>query len=216
MSDKNDNNDNDENNENVFIENNYIEVSGILLNESNIFLEKGEISKFCEIQPMKLKQILKIKYTLCFEILFNILKDYFKIIDELKENEYLICNEVKMYVQKEFIVLEWYSNGYNDFLANSLAMTINQLETSPNNNVFNHYKNDNELCDYKKEKLITFLKTKYYNVSENKYNRNVVIVDNDNDNNVCEIVNFLNKEILCENDEFREKIISDLQFFDEL
>ncbi len=212
-SDKSDNNENNENNENVFIENNYIEVSGILLNESNIFLEKGEISKFCEIQPMKLKQILKIKYTLCFEILFNILKDYFKIIDELKENEYLICNEVKMYVQKEFIVLEWYSNGYNDFLANSLAMTINQLETSPNNNVFKHYKNDNELCDYKKEKLITFLKTKYSNVNENNENKNVVIVENDN---ICEIVNFLKKEVKCDNEEFREKIIADLQFFEEL
>ena len=162
---------------------------------------------------MKLKQILKIKYTLCFEILFNILKDYFKIIDELKENEYLICNEVKMYVQKEFIVLEWYSNGYNDFLAYFLAMTINQLETSPNNNVFKHYKNDNELCDYKKEKLITFLKTKYSNVNENNENKNVVIVENDN---ICEIVNFLKKEVKCDNEEFREKIIADLQFFEEL
>jgi hypothetical protein len=61
-----------------FIENNYIKVSGILINESNVFLERGEISKFCEVQPMKLKQILKIKYTLCFQILYNILKDYFK------------------------------------------------------------------------------------------------------------------------------------------
>ena len=196
-----------------FIENNYIKVSGILINESNVFLERGEISKFCEVQPMKLKQILKIKYTLCFQILYNILKDYFQEIDKLKEDEYLICDGVKMYVQKENIVLEWYSNGFNDFLANSLAMTINQLETSPNNNVFNHYKNNDELCEYKKEKLITYLKTKYTSVEENNDKKCVVVKDG---NDICEIINFFQKNIICENEEFKNKIIKDLEFFHEL
>ena len=118
-----------------------------------------------------------------------------------------------MYVQKENIVLEWYSNGFNDFLANSLAMTINQLETSPNNNVFNHYKNNDELCEYKKEKLITYLKTKYTSVEENNDKKSVVVKDG---NDICEIINFFHKDIICENEEFKNKIIKDLEFFHEL
>jgi hypothetical protein len=51
-----------------------------------------------------------------------------------------------MYLHENEIVLEWYSNGFSDFLANSLAMTITQLQLSPNGIMYKHYENSNEKC----------------------------------------------------------------------
>ena len=53
----------------------------MLIDEENILLNSDEIEKFSinNIKSFKIKQILKAKYTLCDEILLNILKDYFSL-----------------------------------------------------------------------------------------------------------------------------------------
>ena len=195
------------------IEENFIEVSGLLIDEQNILLNSDEMENFnlYGIKTSKLKQILKIKYTLCDEILLNIFKDYFQIV-QISPNVYEISSEIKLTINKESnIVMEWYSNGYSDFLANSLAMIITQLETAPNINVFHHYSNNDSLCPYKKEKLINYLNTKYHKVIP--FAESLEILDWTNEKAT---IKFKNYEINCENQKLKEKLIKDIELFKEL
>jgi hypothetical protein len=146
----------DEGNENESekINENYIEISGVLFDEEKLLMDKDEISKYSDIKPMKFKQILRVKYTLCKQMLMNVLQNDFNDIKEINDNNshnnnthcYLVCDVIKMYLHENEIVLEWYSNGFSDFLANSLAMTITQLQLSPNGIMYKHYENSNEKC----------------------------------------------------------------------
>ena len=194
------------------VEENFVEVAGVLIDEENILLNSDEIENFStNIKTSKLRQILKIKYSLCDEILLNIFKDYFQII-QIEPNVYEICSQIKLKINKESdIVLEWYSNGYSDFLANSISMIITQLEKAPNINVFHHYSNNDVLCSYKKERLINYLSAKY----------NKVIINSDfleifDWSNEKAIVKFKEYEINCENQKLKEKLKKDLELFKEL
>ena len=194
------------------VEENFVEVAGVLIDEENILLNSDEIENFStNIKTSKLRQILKIKYSLCDEILLNIFKDYFQII-QIEPNIYEICSQIKLKINKESdIVLEWYSNGYSDFLANSISMIITQLEKAPNINVFHHYSNNDVLCSYKKERLINYLSAKY----------NKVIINSDfleifDWSNEKAIVKFKEYEINCENQKLKEKLKKDLELFKEL
>lgn len=194
------------------IEENFVEVAGVLIDEENILLNSDEIENFStNIKTSKLRQILKIKYSLCDEILLNIFKDYFQII-QIEPNVYEICSQIRLKINKESdIVLEWYSNGYSDFLANSISMIITQLEKAPNINVFHHYSNNDVLCSYKKERLINYLSAKY----------NKVIINSDfleifDWSNEKAIVKFKEYEINCENQKLKEKLKKDLELFKEL
>ena len=40
-------------------------------------------------------------------------------------------------------------------------MIITQLQMAPNENIFHHYSNDDSICSYKKQRLITYLESKY-------------------------------------------------------
>ncbi len=194
------------------VEENFVEVAGVLIDEENILLNSDEIENFStNIKTSKLRQILKIKYSLCDEILLNIFKDYFQII-QIEPNVYEICSQIKLKINKESdIVLEWYSNGYSDFLANSISMIITQLEKAPNINVFHHYSNNDVLCSYKKERLINYLSAKY----------NKVVINSDfleiyDWSNEKAIVKFKEYEISCENQKLKEKLKKDLELFKEL
>ena len=95
-SNKNDNmKDNDE------IDENFVEVAGVLIDEENILLNSEEIENFSmyTIKKAKLKQILKVKFTLCDEILLNIFKDYFQF-KQIGFNEYLICDQINLKIHK--------------------------------------------------------------------------------------------------------------------
>ena len=145
---------NENENESEKINENYIEISGVLFDEEKLLMDKDEISKYSDIKPMKFKQILRVKYTLCKQMLMNVLQNDFNDIKEINDsnshnsntNCYLVCDVIKMYLHENEIVLEWYSNGFSDFLANSLAMTITQLQLSPNGIMYKHYENSNEKC----------------------------------------------------------------------
>ena len=194
------------------VEENFVEVAGVLIDEENILLNSDEIENFStNIKTSKLRQILKIKYSLCDEILLNIFKDYFQII-QIEPNVYEICSQIKLKINKESdIVLEWYSNGYSDFLANSISMIITQLEKAPNINDFHHYSNNDVLCSYKKERLINYLSAKY----------NKVVINSDfleiyDWSNEKAIVKFKEYEISCENQKLKEKLKKDLELFNEL
>ena len=195
------------------IEENFIEVSGLLIDEQNILLNSDEMENFnlYGIKTSKLKQILKIKYTLCDEILLNIFKDYFQL-NHISSNIYEISSEIKLTINKESdIVLEWNSNGYSDFLANSIAMIITQLETAPNINVFHHYSNNDSLCFYKKEKLKNYLNTKYHKVIINSEYLEVLDWTDEK-----ATIKFKNYEINCENEKLKEKLMKDIELFKEL
>ena len=194
-------------------EENFVEVAGVLIDEENILVNSDEIENFSlyGIKTSKLKQILKIKYTLCDEILLNIFKDYFQIV-QIEPNIYEICSQIKLRINKDSnIVLEWYSNGYSDFLANSISMIINQLETAPNINVFHHYSSNESLCPYKKERLVNYLSTKYKQVIINSESLDIIDWKNQKAN-----VKFKNYEIICENEKLQEKLTKDLELFKEL
>ena len=195
------------------IEENFVEVSGVLIDEENILLNSDEIENFSlyGIKTAKLRQILKIKYTLCDEILLNIFNDYFQIV-QIEPNVYEICSQIKLKINKDSdIVLEWYSNGYSDFLANSISMIITQLETAPNINVFHHYSNNDVLCPYKKERLINFLSTRY-----NRIIRNSEFLEIFDWQNEKAIVKFKEFEIICQNEKLKEKLKKDIELFKDL
>ena len=195
------------------LEENFVEVSGLLIDEQNILLNSDELENFnlYGIKTSKLKQILKIKYTLCDEILLNIFNDYFQI-NKISSNVYEISSEIKLTINKEDnIVMEWYSNGYSDFLANSIAMIITQLQTAPNINVFHHYSNNDALCSYKKEKLINYFNTKYHKVIP--FAESLEITDW---NNEKATIKFKDYEINCENQMLKEKLVKDIELFKEL
>ena len=195
------------------IEENFVEVAGVLIDEENILLNSDEIENFSSylIKTSKLKQILKIKYTLCDEILLNIFRDYFQIV-QIEPNVFEICSQIKLKINKDSdIVLEWYSNGYSDFLANSISMIITQLETAPNINVFHHYSNNDILCPYKKERLINYLSTKY-----NKIVRNSEFLEVFDWENEKAIIKFKEFEIDCNNEKLKEKLKKEIELFKEL
>ena len=195
------------------LEENFVEVSGLLIDEQNILLNSDELENFnlYGIKTSKLKQILKIKYTLCDEILLNIFNDYFQI-NKISSNVYEISSEIKLTINKEDnIVMEWYSNGYSDFLVNSIAMIITQLQTAPNINVFHHYSNNDALCSYKKEKLINYFNTKYHKVIP--FAESLEITDW---NNEKATIKFKDYEINCENQMLKEKLVKDIELFKEL
>ena len=195
------------------VDENFVEVAGVLIDEENILLNSDEIENFSTngIKTSKLRQILKIKYSLCDEILLNIFRDYFQII-QIEPNVYEICSQIKLKINKESdIVLEWYSNGYSDFLANSISMIITQLEKAPNINVFHHYSNNDSLCPYKKERLVNYLSAKYNKVAINS--DFLEIYDWSNEKS---IVKFKEFEINCENQKLKEKLQKDLELFKEL
>ena len=195
------------------LEENFVEVAGVLIDEENILLNSDEIENFSSngIKTSKLRQILKINYTLCDEILLNIFKDYFQII-RISSNVYEICSQIKITINKESdIVLEWYSNGYSDFLANSISMIITQLMTAPSIDVFHHYSNSDILCSYKKERLRNYLNTKYNKVLLNSEFLEVYDWTNEKG-----IVKFNEYEIECENERLKEKLKKDIEFFKEL
>ena len=196
------------------LEENFFEVAGILIDEENILLNSDEIEEFSSnnMKSVQLKQILKVKYTLCDGILFTILKDYFNTFNQITDNKYKICSEVDLILNKgEYIVLEWYSNGYSDFLANSIAMIITQLETCPNNNVFYHYSNNDTLCSFKKQKLIDYLNSKYIDVEAQADNIKLI----DYSQKTAEI-NTKNLQVSCNDNELKQKLILDLEQFKEL
>ena len=195
------------------IEENFFEVAGVLIDEENILLNSEEIEKFSinDIKTIQIKQILKVKYTLCEDILLNILKDYFNLV-LISPNIYQICSQIKLYLHKDSdIVLEWYSNGYSDFLSNSIAMIITQLETAPNANIFYHYSNNDSLCSYKKDRLINYLNSKYPKVEVNS--EYVKITDW---TERSAIVYFKGFEIMCDNAELSQKLNSDIEQFKEI
>ena len=195
------------------IEENFIEVAGILIDEENILINSEEIEKFStnNIKAVQLKQILKVKYTLCDEILLNILKDYF-ILELESPKIYKISSQIKLTIHKDSdIVLEWISNGYSDFLANSIAMITTQLETAPNTNIFHHYSNDESICSYKKEKLINFLTSKYSIVEVNSDSLKIT----DWSKRIA-LIKFEGLEIICENDNLRQKLNDDIELFKQL
>ena len=195
------------------IEENFVEVAGVLIDEERILINSEEIEKLStnNIKMIKLKQILKVKFTLCNEILINILKDYFNLL-QIDPNTFEICSQVKCYIHKDSdIVLEWYSNGYSDFLANSIAMIISQLETAPNTNIFYHYSNNDSLCSYKKERLINYFESKYKIVEVNLDNLKITDwYDN------SAIIDLKGLEVICDIDNFKQKINNDIELFKEL
>ena len=196
------------------LEENFYEIPGILIDEENILLNSDEIEEFSSnnIKSVQLKQILKVKYTLCDGILFTVLKDYFYPFTQITENKFNICSEINLIINNgESITLEWYSNGYSDFLANSIAMIITQLETCPNNNVFYHYSNNSTLCSFKKQKLIDFLNSKYSEVEVQTDNIKLT----DCSQKTAEI-NTNNFEISCNDNELKQKLIIDLKQFKDL
>ena len=222
-------NDVNQNLESAESEENFFEVAGILIDEENILVNADEIEKFSNsnIKEFKLKQILKIKYKLCPEILLKILKDYF-IVDEISPTIYKICSQIQLYFHKDNdIVLEWDSNGYSDFLANSIATIISQLENTPNINIFHHYSDDDNLCSYKKERLINYLKSKYNKVEEGKdcliindimYEKKVKkeLEDQGKYSAIIYFDKFNKFEVRCENEALKEQLYSDLEQFKEL
>ena len=64
--------DEENNNENEEFFNNYIQISGLLLEDKNILIDNNEINKYSELEKYNFKQILKIKYNLCIDFLFNL------------------------------------------------------------------------------------------------------------------------------------------------
>ena len=201
-----------DNMENVETEENFFEVAGVLIDEENILLSSDEIEKFSvnNIKTFQIKQKLKIKYTLCDEILKNILTDYFKL-EFIDQNKCLICSQIILYLQKDYIILEWDSNGYSDFLANSIAMIITQLQMAPNENIFHHYSNDDSICSYKKERLITFLESKYPKIELSSEYLKVY-----DWNKETGIVEYKGLQINCGNEKLRQKLFSDIEQFKEL
>ena len=195
------------------VEENFFEVAGVLIDEENILLNSDEIEKFSinNINTYKIKQILKVKYTLCSDILIKILKDYFKL-ELISPDTYNICSQIKLYLHKDSdIVLEWESSGYSDFLANSIAMIITQLQIAPNENIFYHYSNDDSICSYKRERLIDFLNSKYPKIDINP--EFLKIYDW---NEETGIVDFKGLKINCQAEKLRQKLHSDIELFKEL
>lgn len=208
----NDTNGNGNGNSNDEIMNNFIEISGVLLEEENLFLDQKDLKEYSNLQLNKFKQILRIKYTACREILLSIIKDYFNSVVQVDKNIYEVSCQIKVYFNNENVVLEWYANGYNDFLSNSLAMIITQIEQFPNNHIFKHYINSKDICQFKKEKLITFLRSKYCKVEENEEQK--IIITND-DQQSCEVC-YSTQAINCDDQKFGEKVMNDLEYFKEL
>jgi hypothetical protein len=209
---------NNDNLDNVETEENFFEVAGVLIDEENILLNSDEIEKFSvnNIKTFPIKQILKIKYTLCDEILLNILQDYFNF-ESLGQNKYLICSQILIYLHKDNdIVLEWDSNGYSDFLANSIAMIITQLQMAPNENIFHHYSNDDSICSYKKQRLITYLESKYSKIDLSSEYLKVYDWDWNERNDETAIIEFKGLKINCNSEKLKQKLIYEIEQFKEL
>jgi len=200
-------------------EENYIECKGLLLENENLILDKSDIKEYSSIQNINnFKQILKINYTQCKNVLLFILKDYYHELIEIEKNKFCLNDSIYLYFQPSNIVLEWYSSSKNDLVADSIALLIYQIENHPNNQTFSHYTSKENICSYKLKNFLNFLKTKYEYVNlENEY----LIVVKDEDL-LCKI-DLVDEKFKVRHDrnnsnnlEFEEKIKNDVDFFETL
>jgi len=199
-------------------EENYIECKGLLLENENLILDKNDIKEYSSIQNInKFKQILKINYTQCKNMLLFIIKDYYEQIIEIEKNKFCINDNIYVYFQPNNIVLEWYSSSKNDLVADSIALLIYQIENHPNNQTFSHYTSKENICSYKLKNFFNYLKTKYESVEREGED----FINIKDEGMICrievisekfKIISDLNKN----NNPFEEKINNDIKFFDTL
>lgn len=200
-------------------EENYIECKGLLLENENLILDKSDIKEYSAIQNInKFKQILKINYTQCKNMLLYILRDYYQDLIEIEKNKFCINESIYVYFQPNNIVLEWYSSSKNDLVADSIALLIYQIENHPNNQTFSHYTSKENICSYKLKNFLNFLKTKYEFVNLEK--EDLIIVKDEGNQCLIDLVDekfkVRNDVSNSNNNEFEEKIINDISFFETL
>lgn len=193
------------------IEENFVECKGILLEKENLLVDKDDLNYYSTINLKKFKQILSINYTHCKNVLWLTLTDFFKNLSSINENTFTIDDNIIIRINDKTISLEWYASGVNDILADSIAMLIYQLENYPNSEIFTHYMNKDNLCSYKKKRLMVYFKTKYQRVEEKENN---IFIENNGAE--CIISNLAEHEIICNNEELERKIKTDLDYFDTL
>lgn len=202
-------------------EENYIECKGLLLENENLILDKSDIKEYSSIQNInKFKQILKINYTQCKNMLLFILKDYYEELIEIEKNKFCINDNIYVYFQPSNIVLEWYSSSKNDLVADSIALLIYQIENHPNNQTFSHYTSKENICSYKLKNFLNFLKTKYEYVNLEK--EDLIIVKDEGFECFIDLVNekfkvrveYQNANENASN--FQDKITNDIDFFETL
>jgi Cft2 family RNA processing exonuclease len=195
-------------------EENFIQCKGILLEKENLVLEKNDLNEFSGLSLKHFKQVLSINYTHCKNVLLLTLHDFFKGINIISPNIFNVDEKVKLSIFDNRVVLEWYSSGPNDILADSIAMLIYQLQNYPSSEIFSHYSNKEALCSYKLKTLVHYLRAKYDNVdfTENK----LTIQSN---GKLCEINNLqhienLDISMINGNDEkLLDKVKYDLEYF---
>lgn len=185
---------------------NFIEFNGIISLPDNLILEESDLERYTQLKMNKFKQMLSIVYTQCKNLLLYVLSDYFSNFIHKEDNIFLIEN-IKVIVNNENVVLEWYTNPTNDAIADSIALLIYQMQNYPNSDIFQHYSSKINFCNYKNKLLINFLKSKYGKVIENE--DKIIIQWN---GSKAEI-NCGTLEIVAENEEIQENLGKNLDFF---
>ncbi len=142
------------------------------------------------------------------------LHDFFKGINIISPNIFNIDQKVKLSIFESRVVLEWYSSGPNDILADSIAMLIYQLQNYPSCEIFSHYSNKDALCSYKLKTLIHYLRAKYDDVD---------LIDNKLaihfNGKLCEITelhhidNLDSSMIIGEDEKLLTKLKEDIEYF---
>ena len=184
---------------------NYVEFNGIISLPDNLILEESDLEKYTQLKMNKFKQLLSITFNQCKNLLLYVLSDYFNFSH--KEDNIFLIDNIKVILNNENVVLDWYTNPTNDAIADSIALLVYQIQNFPNSDIFQHYSSKINFCNYKNKLLINFLKSKY----------NKVLVQDDKievhwKGNKAEI-DSKNFEIYAENELMKENLEKNIEFF---
>jgi cleavage and polyadenylation specificity factor subunit 3 len=193
---------------NYLEEENFIECNAVLLEKDNILLEVSDLNAYSSLNVKNFKQILSVKYTHCKNVLMMTLRDYFKNLLQVEDKVYSIEDKIKITIHESHFLLEWYSSGVNDLLADSIAMLVYQLENYPTSEIFAHYTNSDNLCSYKMKRLTDYLKTRYDFVG-NQENKLILKYNEKN----CIVYDVEKIEFDCQDEELSKRVKNDLEYF---
>ena len=214
--------------EDILKEDNFIEFNGLIL--ENKLLLKDDIEEMTNYIPMKIRNVLQVKYNKDFNTLIYCLKTLFK----LEQKDKCLYNnniEVKIFDLNYFfskslepdtkVVLNWYSSTMTDTLADSIAQVIYYLDCFPSSSLAREYTSKSVNIDSVKKRMFNYFSSKYYiKIEEN----NIILFSNNDfkeSSKICSIC-LLSFDIIFNDQDgneakFKEETINyvknDLEFF---
>lgn len=202
-----------------FAEQNFVEFNGIVVDDK--ILEEEDIQEYTDYIPMKLRNILQIKYTKSKDYIIYSLQYLYKLKVRFPNEMYNECVSLKLLDRK--VILEWVSSPISDNLADSIAQVVFQIENFPGSYLAKTYVTKESVNDNLKEKLIRFFNSKYYLKVNNEFDKISIFSSSDYKDTdlVCDInletldmknhIDITNK--FQKNVELYDKIKTELEFF---